>query len=239
MSNAACFIEPFGLCISQANAVSGAFLTALASLLGTVWKIYADRGIANKRQTFEASEREKRQAFEEAERKARETFEQGQSTASDNTQERIKKNLESYIKLEKWREESWQRVLARLEKASQELQKTTSGLTTLIDEGPHFDDLRMIKETAKVLDVFGDFQTLVGHFSLPESIADASAEIVNHVTRVLLTLSPLQQVRQSDERRALLSPLRTDLVSLTSSFMKICREFERNPSTFIPRPNAA
>ena len=239
MSSAACFIEPFGLCISQANAVSGAFLTAIASLLGTVWKTYADKGIANQRQAFEASEQEKRQVFEAAEREARENFEQSQSTASDNTQERVQQNLESYIKLEKWREESWQRVLARLEKASQELQKTASGLTTLIDEGPHFDDLRMIKETAKVLDVFGDFQTLVGHFSLPESISDASNEIVNHVTRVLLTLSPLQEVRQSDARKALLSPLRTDLVRLTSSFMKLCREFERNPSTFIKRPNSA
>ena len=239
MSSAACFIEPFGLCITQANAVSGAFLTALASLIATIWKIYADKGMANKRQAFEASEREKRQVFEAAERNAREDFEKNQATTTDSTQERFQKSLESYIKLEKWREESWQRVLARLEKASHELQKTTSGLTTLIDEGPHFDDLRMIKETAKVLDVFGDFQTLIGHFSLPESISAASAEVVDHVTRTLLTLSPLQRVRQSDERRTQLSPLRTELVRLSSSFMKLCRDFERNPSNFIPRQNAA
>lgn len=215
MSDPSCFIEieRIGLCIGQANAVSGAFLTALASLIATAWRIFADRDSAKSRQRFEAQ----------------------QQLAAADAEERIQKNVKSYIQLEEWRAESWKRLLARFEQAALQLASTTSGLTNLIDEGPHFADLQMIKETAKVLDVFGDFQSSISHFGLPESMAQVSSELVAHVTKVLLTLSPLQSVRQSAERRNMLNPLRDDLIRLTSQFMKLCREFESNPSKFVAR----
>jgi len=214
-------------------------MTAMASIVATAWKIYADRNASTSRKLFESGEREARQKFEVGERTARQEYEDLQKGTAEESQDRIQRNLQTYIQLEKWREESWQRVLDRLEQASQQLAKTTSGLTDLIDEGPHFKDLRMIKETAKVLDVFGDFQTSVGHFGLPESVLLASSELVEHITTVLLTLSPLKKIRESDERKIMLVPLRANLIRLTSEFMKICRDFERNPSAFIPRANAA
>ncbi len=222
MAGLECFIEPFGLCISQANAVSGALVAAVASLATTGGKIWFDLNVAGRREAFERRERELREAFERS-----------QSQAAADAEERIQRNVHSYVKLEKWREESWQRLLRRLEQAAQELTRTSSGLTALIDEGPHYDDLRMIQETAKILDVFGDFQSSVGHFSLPASIADASQSLVSHMTKVLLTLSPIRAVRESDERRQMLIPLKEELIRLTKSFMHLCGEFERTPTKFI------
>ena len=250
MPDPTCFIEPFGVCISQVNAVSGAIVAAIASIATTGWKIVSDwkavrhqnvfaSGERAAREEFEKREREARQSFESEERKAREDGAKIMALEAAHAQERIQKELQSYIKLEKWREESWKRVLERLERAHRELEQTTVGLMGLIDDGPILTNLRMIKETAKVLDVFGDFQTSVRHFSLPETIETAASEFVELATRILLTLSPLQEVRQSEERKTLLHPLKAELIQLSSTFMRLCREFERNPSTFLPSERAA
>ncbi len=182
---------------------------------------------------FEASEREKRELFEASERQLRQRFMAGQDRTLDEAQVRIQAEIESFIKLEKWREQSWQRNLARLEQASKELAGATSGLVSLIDEGPFFDDLRMIQETARVLDVFGDFQTSVGHFAMPQELADLSRELIGLITKILLTLSPCQRVRDSEERKAMLAPLRKDLETKSWQFVDMCGKFERDPSAFL------
>jgi hypothetical protein len=210
MADPACFIAPFGICISQVNAVSGAFITAVASLIATLMKIWSD-----------TSERSKTHKFLREEREAREAF---------------KRDFESSVKLANYREESWHRVRTRLDEATGHLKETTSRLEKLVEDGPHFDDMRMVKETAEVLDVFGDFQTSVVHFTLPPRLAEAATDLISHYTTVLLTLSPLKEVRQSEERRLLLAPLKVGVTQRSKGFQDLCAEFERDPSKFFPPP---
>ena len=192
-----------------------------------------DRELARSQwEQFEATEREKRETFEAAERTLRVRFMAGQDRALVDAEARIKHEIESYVKLEKWREETWQRNLSRLEQASKNLTGTTAGLISLIDEGPFFDDARMIQETARVLDVFGDFQTSVCHFAMPAEMSDLSKELVGQVTKILLTLSPYEQVRRSTERKALLAPLRAEMKAMSAKFLSKCGDFERDPSAF-------
>ena len=254
-----------------------AVVAAIASLLMTSWKIWADRDLERERRSFERSERavrenherneaQKREAFEQAlaaaanaerevaldkwqqfelaERDKRESFESSERTlrqrfmaghdrASAEAEVRIKSEIESFIQLEKWREESWHRNLSRLEKASKDLTGTASGIFSLIDEGPYFSDARMIQETARVLDVFGDFQTSVSHFAIPKEMAELAKELVGQITMILLSLSPMQSVRQSAERKALLAPLRAELETIADKFLSKCGDFERDPGAFL------
>lgn len=184
-------------------------------------------------QKFEASAREQRETFELSERTLRQRFMAGHDRASVDAEARIKSELESYIQIEKWREESWHRNLSRLERASKDLTGTAAGLFSLIDEGPYFSDERMIQETARVLDVFGDFQSSVSHFAIPKEMSQLAKELVSHITVILLSLSPSQAVRESAERKALLAPLREELESLADRFLNKCGDFERDPSAFI------
>ena len=195
----------------------------------------AEREISrNEWREFQSSEREKRETFEAAERVLRSRFMTAQDSELVEAEARIKAEIEQYVKLEKWREETWQRNLTRLEKASEALIGTTSGLVALIDEGRFYDDARMIQETARVLDVFGDFQTSVSHFAMPPEITGLSKALVGHVTKILLTLSPDEQVRKSEGRQALLAPLRVELKSISNQFIRRCGDFERDPSSFFP-----
>lgn len=187
----------------------------------------------NQWREFETLEREKREAFEASERTLRIRFMAQQDRAFTEAEARIKKEIETYVDLEKWREGAWQRNLTRLEEASRDLTGTTAGLISLIDEGPFFDDMRMIQETARVLDVFGDFQTSVSHFAMPAEMSGLSKELVSHITKILLTLSPTQKTRESDERKALLAPLRAELKRMSDQFLKKCGDFERDPSAFL------
>jgi hypothetical protein len=201
--------------------------------LGVTDAIAADRQQSrDQRQDFEMSEREKREAFEASERTLRVRFMAGQDRALVEAESRIKNEIESYVKLEKWREETWQRNLTRLEQASKDLTGTTAGLISLIDEGPFYNDARMIQETARVLDVFGDFQTSVSHFAMPPEMSELSKALVGQVTKILLTLSPYEPIRKSEERKALLAPLRTELKVLSNLFISKCGDFERDPSAF-------
>jgi hypothetical protein len=184
-------------------------------------------------QQFQTHERERRETFETSERTLRIRFMAQQERVNAEAEIRIKKEIESYVQLEKWREGTWQRNLSRLELASKDLTGTVSGLVSLIDEGPVYTDVRMIQETARVLDVFGDFQTSVSHFGMPVEMSDLSKEIIGHVTKILLTLSPNQQVRKSDERKALLVPLRAELKIMADRFLRKCGDFERDPSAFV------
>lgn len=194
----------------------------------------AEREAAQDRwEQFLEAERERRETFESSERTLRIRFMAQQDRANIEAEARIKKEIESYVQLEKWREGSWQRNLTRLEQASKDLMGTTSGLVSLIDEGPVFTDARMLQETARVLDVFGDFQTSVGHFAIPVEMSGLSKELVTHITKILLTLSPSQTVRKSSERMAMLAPLRTELKAMSEMFLKRCGDFERDPSTFL------
>jgi hypothetical protein len=201
--------------------------------LGHAAELRAEKETAQAQwQQFEAAEREKREAFETAERSVRIRFMAGQDRNLTEAEARIKTEIESYVQLEKWREGSWERNLSRLEQASKDLLGTTAGLFSLIDEGPFFSDERMIQETARVLDVFGDFQTSVSHFAMPAEMSELSKTLTNHVTKILLTLSPMQDVRASDERKALLAPLRSDLKKMSDLFISKCSDFERNPTAF-------
>ena len=194
----------------------------------------AERGLAQEQwQQFELSERDKRDSFETSERALRQRFMAGHDRASAEAEARIKSNIESYIQLEKWREESWHRNLSRLEQASKDLTGTAAGIFSLIDEGPYFSDTRMIQETARVLDVFGDFQTSVSHFAIPKDMSALAKELVSHITMILLTLSPSQAVRQSAERKALLAPLRVELETIADKFLNKCGDFERDPGAFL------
>jgi hypothetical protein len=194
---------------------------------------HADKDLTqNQWQVFETFERERREAFETSERTLRIRFMAQQDRGLTDAAARIKREIESYIQLEKWREGSWQRNLFRLEEASRDLAGTTSGLVSLIDEGPYYNDARMIQETARVLDVFGDFQTSVGHFAMPGEMQELSTELISHVTKILLSLSPSQKVRKSDDRKALLLPLRAELKIMSDQFIRKCGDFERDPSAF-------
>lgn len=186
----------------------------------------------NEQREFEATERERRENFEASERSLRTRFMAGQDRALLEAEARIKSEIESYVKLEKWREATWQRNLTRLEQASKALIGTTAGLIALIDEGPFYDDARMIQETARVLDVFGYFQTSVSHFAMPAEMSDLSKELVGQVTKILLTLSPCEHIRKSDERKAKLAPLRVGLKATSNLFISKCGDFERDPSAF-------
>ena len=202
--------------------------------LGMVAEASAERDTAQSlRQQFEESERERRETFETTERTLRIKFMAQQERASAEAEARIQKEIESYIQLEKWREGSWQRNVSRLEQASKDLQGTTSGLVALIDEGPFYSDARMIEETARVLDVFGDFQTSVGHFAIPPEMSDHSRALVTHITKILLSLNPSQKIRKSDERKALLAPMKTELMIMADRFHSKCGDFERDPSAFV------
>ena len=201
--------------------------------LGLTDSIRAERDMAHAAwREFEAAEREKRENFEASERTLRSRFMTGQDNALLEAEARIKKDVEAYVKLEKWREETWQRNLSRLEQASKALIGTTSGLVALIDEGPFYDDARMLQETARVLDVFGDFQTSVSHFAMPAEMSELSKALVGQVTRILLTLSPNEKVRKSPERKAMLAPLRAELRAISNLFISKCGDFERDPSAF-------
>ena len=184
-------------------------------------------------QQFETAEREKRESFESSERGLRQRFMAGHDRNSIEAEARIKSEIEAFVQLEKWREESWHRNLSRLEQASKDLTGTAAGLLSLIDEGPYFTDERMIHETARVLDVFGDFQTSVGHFAIPKEMSELAKELVSHITTILLTLSPTQQVRESAERKAALAPLRQQLETLCDRFLHKCGDFERDPSAYL------
>ena len=196
--------------------------------------IHADK---EKRQTwweqFSLSEREKREDFMTTERTLRARFMSMQDSALVVAEAKIKQEIESYVRLEKWREESWQRNLSRLEQASQDLTSTTAGLMSLIDEGPFLCDTRMIQETARVLDVFGDFQTSVSHFAMPAEMAALSQALIRLITQILLTLSPEQTVRASEARKALLAPLRGELKTMSDQYLRKCGDFERDPSAFL------
>lgn len=261
----------------QAYVVYLAIVVAVASLLLTSWKIWADRAFRKqlhtferteravrennernerlKRETFErdhantinaekeraqqawqqfeAAEREKREAFESSERTLRIRFMAQHDNAQTEAEARIKQEIADYVQLEKWREGAWQRNLSRLEQASKNLTGTTSGLVALIDEGPFYSDARMIQETARVLDVFGDFQSAVSHFAMPAEMAELSKELVGHITQILLTLSPTQKARESQERKALLGALKMELQAMSEQFLGKCGEFERDPSAFL------
>jgi hypothetical protein len=238
-----CFIEPFGLCVSQSNAVTGAFLTAMASLATTVMRIWFDRAQGSRQNNFTSTERERREEFESLERRLREDFERVQkreqqrfeatlTKASLDAQARIQKDLQEYIQLNKWREESWERNLERLEKASQTLSATLAGLVVLIDQGPGLEDLQMIAKTADVLDTFGEFKAAVGHFALPNETGRIGAVITSLVTKTLLTLSPTQAVRQTEAKKQQLSVLRDQLGAMAAVFKQHCGEFEANPHAF-------
>ena len=201
--------------------------------LGLTDSVSVDREMSrNEWREFEVAERDKREMFEVSERALRARFMTGQDSALLEAEYRIKAEIEAYVKLEKWREETWQRNLTRLEQASKALIGTTAGLVALIDEGPFYDDIRMIQETARVLDVFGDFQTSVSHLAMPAEMSELSKSLVGQVTKILLTLSPNEQIRKSDERKALLAPLRTELKAISSLFISRCGDFERDPSSF-------
>jgi hypothetical protein len=222
MAGPECFASLFGVCVSQANAISGALVAAIASLATTGWKIWFDARVEKSRQGFEQRQNEQQQEFE-----------QEQAKVAREAEERIEKNLKSYINLEEWKKTAWKSTLDRLELAHTQLKSTCAGLCSLIDDGPHFSDLRMIAETAKVLDVFGDFQSTVGHFSCPTEIAAASQDLIALSTQILLTLSPAQQVRQSRERREMLEALKQNLILKVEAFFTLCRAFQRDPSRFL------
>lgn len=151
---------------------------------------------------------------------------------SQRLKEKHELRMQSEISLQKFREAAREDNRKRLEKASVELQKTYNGLVALIEEGPVYKDLRMIRETAKVLDVFGDFQSTVSHYAMPTRISASSLELVDHITKILLFLSPDQTVRGDSKRIALLQPLHEELDGMYRDFRAHCRDFDSDPDSY-------
>lgn len=229
MADPACFIPlTADVCISQANAISGALVTAIASLLAVFAKYVFDRGERERRQSFERSERESRQRFEAEQDLKRLTFEQAQAT-DEAARETA---MQDYIKLGKWHEESWERTRQRLDQVTALLNATVARIGSLIDQGPSYEDLQMIRETATALDSFANFKTEALHYSLPASIAREITKITDQITKILLTLSPHQHVRQSPERKETLDERRVELTTLTAQYSELCRKFIQNPKDF-------
>ena len=229
MADPTCFLPlTADVCISQANAISGAFVTSIASLLAVVAKYVFDRAERGRRQAFERSERESRQRFEEEQNRKRLTFEEAQAT-DEAARETA---MQDYIKLGEWREESWERTRQRLDQVTALLNATVARIGSLIDQGPSYEDLQMIRETATALDSLANFKTEALHYSLPASISREIAKIIDQITKILLTLSPHQRVRQSSERKEALNERRTELSSLTTTYAQLCRKFIQNPKDF-------
>lgn len=124
----------------HANTTTAACIAAVAAFIVAIINSYVVRMERKARERFEASERRARQQHDTQEREAREMFER-QHTSAQSCSELSK--------------EAWRRNIERLETASGQLSRTVAGVVMLIDEGPQLNDFRMIKETAKVLDVFG------------------------------------------------------------------------------------
>jgi hypothetical protein len=206
----ACFLNLGDLCISQANAISGAFVTGIAALVAVGLKFLADRG-----------ERIARQNFETSERKAREEWQQA-----------AQRELQEFISLGKFREESWERRREQLDKAAALLSETVRGINKLIDLGPNLDDFQMIRETAAVLDSFARFTSEAQHHGLPSGLKVHATTVADHVTKTLLTLSPIQEVRQRPDRKADLAALKTGLEAHAARYWAMCNEYEQNPKKF-------
>ena len=182
---------------------------------------------------FSTSERDKREDFATTERTLRARFMSSQDSAFVAAEARIRHDIEAYVRLEKWREESWHRNLSRLDQASKDLMDTTAGLMSLIDEGPFLCDARMIQETARVLDGFGAFQTSATHFAMPADMAQLSQGLIRLMTEILLALHPQQAVRQSADYQARLAPMRAALKRDADGYLRRCGDFERDPSVFL------
>jgi hypothetical protein len=234
-----CFIQPFGICIAQTNAVSGAFVAAIAALVTTFLKLFYDLRESKQRRKFEVSERKAREKFEQDQSQRQKEFEANEAREAGNRAADIQRKLQDYVQLGKWREASWVEKKVLIDTALKQFATASSGLCAVIEYGPVYDDLKMIKETAKVLDVFGDFQTSVAHRSLPSEIQAQASDLISHTTKILLTLSPVQAVRGQPERRATLENLKTELLAREASFNSLCAEFEHNPRRFDPPSDAA
>jgi hypothetical protein len=239
MADPNCYIQPFGICIAQANAVSGALVAAFAALITTVLKLAFDIRESRRRQAFEQSEREAREKFEREQSERQRGFEAAEAVAATNRASQLQQNIQDYVQLGKWREASWVEKKALLEKALEEFDSTYVRLGAVIKFGPTYDDLKMIQETASALDVFGDFQSSMSHRLIPNQIKVLADDLISQTTRILLTLSPVQKVRGDADRRATLEALYTELASRKAEFEALCAEFEHNPPKFDPPRDAA
>lgn len=206
-------LELFGGCIPFNGAVMAGVLGLVGVILSALVTLWVSRGnrktlslAALKRELFDARAQRRKERHDLKIERERSLIKHRESVRADNRK--------------------------RLEQASIELRKSVEGTIALIEEGPVFGDLRMIKETARVLDVFGDFQTTVGHYAIPPKISVATTELISHLTRILLTLSPQQEVRSDPIRIALLAPLKDKLNVQFDGFLTLCRAFDNDPDSF-------
>lgn len=184
-----------------------------------------------------------RAAFDRGERKAKEEFEATQAVKKQKANEKTLLRLEEQKSVlareiaehgdrRKWQVERRERMLLRIGEAKSLLDKAVSGLNGLVDKGPGFSNMEMITETARALDPYSQFKEKMSHYSVAVPFETLSATLNDHVTQLLLTLSPQQEVRDSPERKRLLKPIKLHLEDLSRQFADLCRDFEREPSKF-------
>ena len=252
------FVQIASICITQSAGTSGAFVAGIASLTATIAKIWYDRGAEKRlsafkqqeqrsrdefekkqaadidaRQTqFAREEREARQNFESTERQARERYQDHQARDTDERQADLKQELEDYVRQSKWKDERRTEKLMRLRAIADHLNETYSGVDDLVREGPIYGDLKMIVKTAPVLESFAKFNRDVSSFLLGVPFAEHGKHLAEHVTKILLTLSPSQAVRNSQERKDLLHQLMEQLLDKKSAFERLCNLFENDPDEF-------
>ncbi|MEI7996680.1 MAG: hypothetical protein WCH01_17425, partial [Methylococcaceae bacterium] len=83
-----------------------------------------------------------------------------------------------------------------------------------------------------VLEDFGKFKKSISHFTIDGDFKIQCRILEDHFMTMFLTLSPVQDVRQSDDRKKKLNELKTELDKQKLSFEDLCRKFEQSPQSF-------
>lgn len=148
---------------------------------------------------------------------------------NDTRQNQMKHELEELVRQNKWMDERHLEWLGLVNKTSASLVLLMPSIKKLLDLGPALENLAMTKETAIVLGQFETYQENATHPRLPRRISESAQALVNSLALLFLPLSPLKEVRASDDRKQMLSELLAALLVAEHEFHALCRRFERVP----------
>lgn len=195
------------------------------------------------REAHEESERLARQAFETQERQEKNIFQNDQERKRaeanaatlaliEEKKAQLSVQINEFLHQQKWRFNHREGMLERLAEAKIQLDDAIGGLNALVDRGPVYGNLTMITETANTLVFYSKFSKIMKHHSFKGPLGDHAQVLVDHITKLLLTLSPEQTIRADPARIELLKPLKSRLAVLGEQFAELCRDFDHNPHKY-------
>ena len=239
MSDAASVYEPLGFGLTNSGVIIAAFvgfasgaLSLTAKMLYDAWSFRRRRKDqkegADHRQTHERDLATSRENFERTEREARQKFEMRLSKDLAEREQR----LQDYVLSQEWQLKLWSETKDSIEKMRRHLKATTSRLDAVVKCGGFLKNVEMIKQTAQVLDVFGDFQSSVEERPLPWWIQEQAGALVRSITVLLISLSPVQDKRADPTRQELLDGMWVERQKECDDFLELCALFERDPLRF-------